>query len=643
MLENFLNNRLLKLRNRHFLLFDCIFLLISPLLALELRLDGQVDFQLYLNALISCTFVFLAIDLLVFYKLGLYNRYWNSASIDELAKLIYIIFWALIIQTTVFIIFNKSEILNFEILPLSLPLLDGIISFFFVTGARFSIRLIERLNERRKMSYHGERVLVVGSGKAGNSIVQEMQRNPQLGLNPVAFVDDDIEKKGLKIRGIPVLGTRHSLPEIITKMDINKVIIAMPTAPGSEIRDIVSICRKTGVQARTIPGIYEILDDKVRIDSIRQVQIEDLLRREPVKTDIKKVEDFLKGKKILVTGSGGSIGSELCRQIIKCHPSEIILLGQGENSIFDIQHEILKRLSLTNGKQHSTKVNTVIANIRSFNRLDKIFEESQPDVIFHAAAHKHVPMMEMNSCEAISNNIKGTQNLIDLSLKHNVGHFVFISSDKAVNPSSIMGASKRVSEMIVLKAARVYGKNYSAVRFGNVLGSRGSVVLTFKRQIAEGGPVTITHPDIQRYFMTIPEAVQLVLQASVIGNGGEIFVLDMGEPVKVLDLAKDIIRLSGYEVDKDIKIVQTGLRPGEKLYEELFIPGELYEKTIHEKILIASNASHFIPDQFEYNLETLLEKRYDSDKELIVSMLKKLVPEYLSDEQQIPSGVQTLT
>ncbi len=642
MLENFLNNKLLKLRNRHFLFFDCVFLLISPLLALELRLDGQVDFQLYLNALISCTFVFLAIDLLVFYKLGLYNRYWNSASIDELAKLIYIIFWALIIQTSVFIIFNRTEILNFEILPLSLPLLDGIISFFFVTGARFSIRLIERLNERRKMSYHGERVLVVGSGKAGNSIVQEMQRNPQLGLNPVAFVDDDIEKKGLKIRGIPVLGTRHSLPEIITKMDINKVIIAMPTAPGSEIRDIVSICRKTGVQARTIPGIYEILDEKVRIDSIRQVQIEDLLRREPVKTDIKKVEDFLKGKKILVTGSGGSIGSELCRQIIKCHPSEIILLGQGENSIFDIQHEILKRLSLTNGKQYSTKVNTVIANIRSFNRLDKIFEEFQPDVVFHAAAHKHVPMMEMNSCEAISNNIKGTQNLIDLSLKHNVGHFVFISTDKAVNPSSIMGASKRVSEMIVLKAARVYGKNFSAVRFGNVLGSRGSVVLTFKRQIAEGGPVTITHPDIQRYFMTIPEAVQLVLQASVIGNGGEIFVLDMGEPVKVLDLAKDIIRLSGYEVDKDIKIVQTGLRPGEKLYEELFIPGELYEKTIHEKILIATNASHFIPDHFDYNLETLLEKRYDSDKELIVSMLKKLVPEYLSEEQQIPTGVQSL-
>ncbi|HMS32585.1 MAG TPA: nucleoside-diphosphate sugar epimerase/dehydratase [Ignavibacteria bacterium] len=642
MLENFLNNKLLKLRNRHFLFFDCVFLLISPLLALELRLDGQVDFQLYLNALISCTFVFLAIDLLVFYKLGLYNRYWNSASIDELAKLIYIIFWALIIQTTVFIIFNRIEILNFEILPLSLPLLDGIISFFFVTGARFSIRLIERLNERRKMSYHGERVLVVGSGKAGNSIVQEMQRNPQLGLNPVAFVDDDIEKKGLKIRGIPVLGTRHSLPEIITKMDINKVIIAMPTAPGSEIRDIVSICRKTGVQARTIPGIYEILDEKVRIDSIRQVQIEDLLRREPVKTDIKKVEDFLKGKKILITGSGGSIGSELCRQIIKCHPSEIILLGQGENSIFDIQHEILKRLSLTNGKQYSTKVNTVIANIRSFNRLDKIFEDYQPDVVFHAAAHKHVPMMEMNSCEAISNNIKGTQNLIDLSLKHNVGHFVFISTDKAVNPSSIMGASKRVSEMIVLKAARVYGKNFSAVRFGNVLGSRGSVVLTFKRQIAEGGPVTITHPDIQRYFMTIPEAVQLVLQASVIGNGGEIFVLDMGEPVKVLDLAKDIIRLSGYEVDKDIKIVQTGLRPGEKLYEELFIPGELYEKTIHEKILIATNASHFIPDHFDYNLETLLEKRYDSDKELIVSMLKKLVPEYLSEEQQIPTGVQSL-
>ncbi len=642
MLENFLNNKILKIRNRHFLFLDCIFLFFGPFLALELRLDGQVDFNLYFNGLVWCTIVFLIIDILVFYKLGLYNRYWNSASIDELAKLIYIIFCAVVLQTFVFVTFHHFKILSFNTIPLSIPVLDGIISFFFVTSSRFSIRLIERFNEKRKISFHGEKVLVVGSGKAGNSIVQEMQRNPQLGLNPVAFVDDDIEKKGLKIRGLPVMGTRHSLPEIITRMNIDKVIIAMPTAPGSEIRDIVSICRKTGVQARTIPGIFEILDEKVRIDNIRQVQIEDLLRREPVQTDIKRVEDFLKGKRVLITGSGGSIGSELCRQIIKCHPSEIILLGQGENSIFDIQYEIMKRLSITNGKHHKTRVRTIIANIRSYNRLDNVLGEFEPEVIFHAAAHKHVPIMEENSCEAISNNIKGTQNLIDLSLKHNVDHFVYISTDKAVNPSSIMGASKRVAEMIVLKAARVYGKNYSAVRFGNVLGSRGSVVLTFKRQIAEGGPVTITHPDIQRFFMTIPEAVQLVLQASVIGKGGEIFVLDMGKPIKIIDLAKDIIRLSGYEVEKDIKIVHTGLRPGEKLYEELFIPGELYEKTIHEKILIATNASSFIPENFDYNLETLLEKRYDNDRELLVSMLKKLVPEFLSDVQQEPTSIQSL-
>ncbi|MDZ4712106.1 MAG: nucleoside-diphosphate sugar epimerase/dehydratase [bacterium] len=599
---------------------------------MALRLDGKINFDEYFTGLVWCTLIFLVLKISLFYKLGLYKRYWNSASIDELAKLIYIVFWAIVLQTTFFIVFNNLNILYFETLPLSTPLLDGIITFFFVAGVRFSIRLSERLNERRKISYHGERVLVVGSGKAGNSIVQEMQRNPQLGLNPVGFVDDDIEKKGLKIRGLPVMGTRHSLPEVIAKMDINKVIIAMPTAPGSEIRDIVSICRNSGVQARTIPGIYEILDEKVRIDSIRQVQIEDLLRREPVKTDTNKVKDFLKGKKVLVTGSGGSIGSELCRQIIKCNPSELILLGQGENSIFDIQYEVLKRLSITNGKKLDTQVKTIIANIRSYNRLDNIFMEHQPDVIFHAAAHKHVPIMEMNSCEAISNNIKGTQNLIDLALKHNVEHFVYISTDKAVNPSSIMGASKRVAEMIVLKAARVYGKNYSAVRFGNVLGSRGSVVLTFKRQIAEGGPVTITHPDMQRFFMTIPEAVQLVLQASVIGKGGEIFVLDMGKPVKVLDLAKDIIRLSGYEVEKDIKIIHTGLRPGEKLYEELFIEGEIYEKTIHEKILIATNASHFISDNFDENLEALLSRKYD-DRDTIISMLKRLVPEYLSDEQ----------
>jgi FlaA1/EpsC-like NDP-sugar epimerase len=641
MLENFLNNRLLRLRNRHFLIIDCLFLILSPLFALMLRLDGQIDFQTYAKGLVWCTLIFLVVDLLVFYKLGLYNRYWNSASVDELAKLIYIIFWAIVLQSIVFVIFNHFEILYFQTLPLSIPLLDGIINFFFVASARFSIRLLERLNERSKISYHGDRVLVVGSGRAGTSIVQEMQRNPQLGLNPVAFVDDDIEKKGLKIRGVPVMGTRHSIPEVISKLDINKVIIAMPTAPGSEIRDIVSICRKTGVQTRTIPGIYEILDEKVRIDSIRQVQIEDLLRREPVQTDIKKVADFLKGKKVLVTGSGGSIGSELCRQIIKCSPSEIILMGQGENSIFDIHHEVMKRLSLTNGKHLKTKVNTIIANIRSYDRLDNILRETQPDVIFHAAAHKHVPMMELNSCEAISNNVNGTKNLINLSLKHNVEHFVFISTDKAVNPSSVMGASKRVAEMIVLRAAREYGKNYSAVRFGNVLGSRGSVVLTFKRQIAEGGPVTITHPDIQRFFMTIPEAVQLVLQASVIGKGGEVFVLDMGAPIKILDLAQDIIRLSGYEADKDIKIVYTGLRPGEKLFEELFIQGEKYEKTLHEKILIATNASQFIPDCFEENLETLLDKRHKNDKESIINTLNKLVPEYLSEEP-VPANGQML-
>ncbi|MBK8982140.1 MAG: polysaccharide biosynthesis protein [Ignavibacteria bacterium] len=641
MLEKFLNKALLRLRNRHLLVIDILLLFISPFLALMIRLDGQVDLDYYNKALIYSSVIFLGSNLFIFYSLGLYKRYWNSASVDELAKIIYIVFFAIIVEIVIFVLFYNLSWFDFERLPQSLPLLDGIFKFIFVASSRFSIRLFERLNERRKISYHGERVLVVGSGKSGTSIVQEMQRNPQLGLNPVAFVDDDTEKRGLKIRGVPVMGTRNAIPEVITKMDINKVIIAMPTALGSDIRDIVSICRNTGVQTRTIPGIYEILDDTVRIESIRQVQIEDLLRREPVKTDIKKVEDFLKGKKVLVTGSGGSIGSELCRQIIKCNPSEIILLGQGENSIFDIDYELRKRISILNGKQLLTNIKTIIANIRSYDRLDKIFEEYAPDIIFHAAAHKHVPIMESNSCEAISNNVKGTQNLIDLSLKHNVDHFVFISTDKAVNPSSIMGASKRVAEMIVLNAARKHGKNYSTVRFGNVLGSRGSVVLTFKRQISEGGPVTITHPDIQRYFMTIPEAVQLVLQASVIGNGGEIFVLDMGKPIKIIDLAKDIIRLSGYEVDRDIKIVNTGLRPGEKLFEELFIPGELYEKTIHEKILIATNASQFIPENFSGNLELLINKRYDSDKELIKSHLKILVPEYITDVN-IHSGVSII-
>jgi FlaA1/EpsC-like NDP-sugar epimerase len=377
----------------------------------------------------------------------------------------------------------------------------------------------------------------------------------------------------------------------------------MPTASGKTIRELLAICEEAEVPAKTMPGLYELLGGQVSVNQLRNVDIEDLLRREPVYTDIAAVQDLLAGRCVLVTGGGGSIGSELCRQILRCRPAKLIIVGHGENSVFEIQQE-LQRAAGQVGKETSRQgdkgdgrqgdtgegrqvIVPVIADVRFAERLHSIFQQHQPQVVFHAAAHKHVPLMEENPSEAITNNVLGTRNLLEAALASGVERFVLISTDKAVNPTSIMGASKRLAELLVLDAARRSGRAYGAVRFGNVLGSRGSVVLTFKQQIAAGGPITVTHPEITRFFMTIPEAVQLVLQAAVLGHGGETFVLDMGEPVRIVDLARDLIDLSGLEEGRDIDIVYTGLRPGEKLYEELFVIGEQNQRTTHVKIFIA--------------------------------------------------------
>ena len=379
----------------------------------------------------------------------------------------------------------------------------------------------------------------------------------------------------------------------------------------------------------TLPSMSELLNEDTALRNIREVQIEDLLRRDPVETNIREVASFVEGKKVLITGAGGSIGSELCRQIIKCHPAELILLGHGENSVFEIEQELNRRLILSgNGSTRKTVIKAIVADIRFKNRVYNIFAEHQPDIVYHAAAHKHVPMMEGNPPEAVSNNIMGTKNLVDIAVELGVKHFVYVSTDKAVNPTSVMGATKRIAEMIVLNAAQENNVHYVAVRFGNVLGSRGSVIFTFKQQIASGGPVTVTHPDITRYFMTIPEAVQLVLQASVLGSGGEIFILDMGEQIKVIDLAKDMIKLSGYVEGKDISIIYTGLRPGEKLYEELIVPGEKYQATSHKKILIAMHEDKNYLNDFYQKLEELFGYLSIKDKNNIIYSLKLIVPEY---------------
>ena len=640
-----IDKKLLNLNNRHFFLLDGLLFALTPLLAMILRLDDLVTIRQYFSGLVVATIAFSFVKLVTFTIGGFYKRYWKYASIDELIEIAVLTTTAVVIEIVLLSIFQYAIGTESELylVPRSLPLLDGILTFIIVGGVRFSIRAAERQNQQRKNFYKRDRVLIVGAGDAGVSILQEMRRNLKLGLNPVAFVDDNPKKLGLNIQGIPVVGNRFRIPEIVSAQNIRQVVIAMPTTSGKTIREIVDVCQAIGIPVNTLPTTNEILDQRNRANTLREVKIEDLLRREAIQTDAQAVSQLLTNKVVMITGAGGSIGSELCRQIFRCRPAKMILLGHGENSVFNIQGElqqVLQILQQENAERQLTQLVPYIADIRLKPRLEDAFKLYQPDIVFHAAAHKHVPLMELNPPEAITNNVMGTKNLLDLSIDYNVANFVMISTDKAVKPTNVMGASKRTAEMLVLKAARTSGKPYAVVRFGNVLGSRGSVVPTFKRQIAKGGPITITHPEICRYFMTIPEAVQLVLQASVLtsqNSQGQIFMLNMGQPVKIVDLARDLIHLSGYEVGKDIDIVFTGLRPGEKLYEELLVEGEEYDNTDHEKVLVVKNASHIIPPNLDTTIGILFEAAQRNDINLIIYLLARLVVGYDTKYQQIDS------
>lgn len=640
-LEN-LDKRLLSLNNRHFFVFDALIFSLTPLLAISLRLDDFMKLQDYRSGLIVATIIFSLIKLIIFSFGGFYKRYWRYASIDELTQIAVLTATAVIIEILVLSILEYLAGLTNFLVPRSLPLLDGILTFILIGAVRFSVRASESKKQQRKNFYRRDRVLIVGAGDAGVSILQEMRRNLKLGFNPVAFVDDNPRKKGLKIQGLPVVGNRYEIPEIIAAHNIRQVVIAMPTTSGKVIREIVDVCQAIGIKVITLPAANEILSNANKVNTLREVKIEDLLRREPIETDAQSVFKLLEGKTILITGAGGSIGSELCRQIFRCRPARLILLGHGENSVFNIQGELEQVLQILKQEakpdKQLTELIPYIADLRIKSRLEDVFRLYSPDIVFHAAAHKHVPLMELNPPEAITNNVLGTKNLLDFAIQYGVNNFVMISTDKAVNPTNVMGASKRTAEMLVLKAAQVSGKPYTVVRFGNVLGSRGSVVPTFKQQIAKGGPITITHPEITRYFMTIPEAVQLVLQASVLScnnSRGQIFMLNMGQPVKIVDLAKDLIRLSGFEVGKDIEIVFTGLRPGEKLYEELLVEGEEYESTDHEKVLVVKNASRIIPESLDLIIEVLCVAAKENDINLIIFLLDQLVVGYTSKYQQI--------
>ncbi len=554
-----------------------------------IRFDGHLS-DSFTAQILTLAVPIIVAKVFICWLLGVYRRLWRYTGLTEVFEL----GLALLIVSSILLSGRLLGLLNVQGQQLSLGiiLIDCGLSFLLLVSPRILRRLQTEHRQRRHWRQPvRRRALLIGAGDAGQLVLRELNQRPDLGVDVVGMLDDDPEKLRKRIGPLTVFGTTHDLARLVETLFIDQVIIAMPSAPASEIRRIVDVCRQAEVETKILPGLFELINGRVSVSQLREVSLEDLLGREPVKLDTAAIAGYLENKCVLVTGAGGSIGSELCRQIVRYQPRKLILLGKGENSIFSIYQEL-------QGRPEPVEFLPVIADIRDENRLEHIFKELRPDVVFHAAAHKHVPLMEANVCEAVTNNIFGTQVVAKLSSKFGVNTFILVSSDKAVNPTSVMGASKRIAELIVQDLALKSQTKYVAVRFGNVLASRGSVVPIWRQQIAKGGPVTVTHPEATRYFMLIPEAVQLILQAATLGAGGEIFVLDMGSPVKIIDLANDLIRFSGLRPGQDIQIEFTGLRPGEKLYEELLTASEALSKTSYEKILVGK------PDPIESGLLT---------------------------------------
>ena len=605
------------IRNRFVLIGDIALIIVSVLGSFALRLDvGQLPF--YFPAVVFMSVVALIIKIPVFFFFGLYRRLWIYASTGELRLITVAVTSASVIVSSVMLAFNLAGLVK-PGMPRSALGIDWLLSLVLIGGSRFALRILAEQSMASRTTGKNKRAIIIGAGDAGALVVRELQKSSQLNLTPVGFLDDDPAKQKHAIYGVTVIGTVSDLPASIDLHHVDEVIIAIPSAPGQWVRRVTDVCRIKGVVSRTMPGIYELIGGKVNVSRLREVDITDLLRREPVRVNDEAVGATLAGKRVLVTGAGGSIGRELCRQIARRNPAELVLLGHGENSIFEIL------LELQNDYPELT-LSPVIADIRDAGRLAQVFKQHQPQVVFHTAAHKHVPLMEANVVDAITNNILGTRNVVQAALDLNTERFVLISTDKAVRPSSIYGATKRLAEMIVLDAARNTKRAFTVVRFGNVLGSRGSIIPIFKNQIANGGPVTITHPDMYRFFMTIPEAVYLVLQAASMENGGETFVLNMGEPVRILDLAEDLIRLSGLEPQRDIEISYTGIRPGEKLTEELWDEGTPLAKTLHPDIFRLENDASALSLNLPQAIDSLSTLSHSADAEAIIKLLDELIP-----------------
>jgi FlaA1/EpsC-like NDP-sugar epimerase len=609
-----------RMRNRHLFLLDAISLVAAPIIAFLVRFEDFGWIGQNLRTVVPYILIAAPVRLAVLYNFGMYRRLWRHASIGELKQILAAGGVAAIFSALIGLWLLPASEISPSRVPFSVVFIDALLATAAIALPRLLARTMRAQNRRRRHHEPGRPALIVGAGDTAKLVAKELIANPALGFEPIGFVDDDPTKQNHMLLDLPIMGTLGAIKGIVEQHGVSELIIAMPSAHGDVVRKVVRAGLDCGIPTLTVPSLPELISAKTNGTSLREVQIQDLLRREPVETDLAAVAELATGETVLITGAGGSIGSELCRQIARLAPARLVLLGHGENSIFDVLHEL-------KGAFPDVSIMPIIADVRDRKRVAAVIDVYKPHAIFHAAAHKHVPLMEENVIEAITNNIFGTLNIVDAALESGCKHFVFISTDKAVRPTSVMGATKRVAELIVQRAASKHDRNFVSVRFGNVLGSRGSVVPTFLRQIRTGGPVTVTHPEMQRYFMTIPESVQLVLQAGALGAGGEVFLLDMGEPIRIVDIATDLIRLSGLTVGTDIEIKFTGVRPGEKLYEEMFFSAENVLTTEHPKVLRARNG--ILPEGVMRRIETLVSAAESErpDDELR-QLLRNLVPDF---------------
>jgi FlaA1/EpsC-like NDP-sugar epimerase len=594
---------------------DAVLIALSLFLSYVLRFN-TLDLTEQARQILFLLPLSLAVRLGVFASLGLYRGMWRFTGIRDLVSLIKAVtLGSGLVMVLFFLAFRLEEY------PRSIFVIDWFVILVLVGGSRFAYRLYR---EGRPNPGNGQdsakKVLIVGAGRAGEMLLREILGNYRLDYQPIGFVDDDRKKRNLTIHGYRVMGNTRDIPRIVKKYNVEKVFLAIPSSSGAARRRIMLTCKSAGVQSKTLPAVGEILKGAVKVSSLREFQIEDLLGREPVKLNTTWIKEYLRNKTVMITGAGGSIGSELCRQVAHFSPKRLVLFENSEFNLYQIQMNLMELFP-------KLKASAIIGDVLNQNRLEQTFSKFMPEVVFHAAAYKHVPLMELNPIEALRNNVGGTSLVARCAQMYGVRKFVMVSTDKAVRPTNIMGASKRISELICQAVGSMGETKFVTVRFGNVLNSVGSVIPLFKRQIEKGGPITVTHPEIYRYFMTIPESVQLIMQAGAMGQGNEIFILDMGEPVKIVDLARDMISLSGLDPDKDIKIVFIGLRPGEKLSEELLISGEEIKSTLHEKIKVAG------PETIEWSLllekvEGLLGSLQNGFSPEVVHKIKEIVPDY---------------